>query len=86
MCTGWWGPSGLVQAWFGRYKAFLTNEAMTYEASDSSTVALMQIMDSPTGGYRPLYSLEAANKYTAKAAALMQQRPDKDTLSTGWVR
>jgi hypothetical protein len=46
----------------------------------------MQIMDSPSGGYRSLYQAEAARKYTEKVRTIMEQRPDKQSVSTGWMR
>ena len=86
MCAGWWGASGQVQAWLGNYQAFLVNEAKSYEFNDGAIVLQMQIMDSPSGGYRSVYPLEAAYKYTEKVRSIMAMRPDKESISTGWLR
>ena len=86
MCAGWWGGSGQVHGWLGRYKTFLANEAKSYETNDATLVVQMQIMDSPSGGYRPIYLLEAAYKYADKARTIMAQRPDQESISTGWMR
>jgi len=86
MCAAWWGPGSQVQGWLGRYKTLLTTEATSYETNDATLVVQMQIMDSPSGGYRSLYQAEAARKYTEKVRTIMEQRPDKQSVSTGWMR
>lgn len=86
VCAGYWGPSGLVQAWLGRYKTLRVNEAKAYATNDDTVLLQMQIMESPSGGYRSVYALEAAQKYTAKVISIIEQRPDKDSVSTGWMR
>jgi hypothetical protein len=86
ICAGYWGPSGLVQAWLGRYKTLRISEAKSYATNDDTVLLQMQIMESPSGGYRSTYALEAAQKYTAKVISILEQRPDKESVSTGWMR
>ena len=86
VCAGYWGPSGLVQSWLGKYKALRVNEAKSYATNDDTVLMQMQLMESPSGGYRSTYALEAAQKYTAKVISILEQRPDKESVSTGWMR
>jgi len=85
MCASYWGASGSVHAWFSRYKAFLVNEAKSYDAADAAAVTQMQIMETPTGGYRSVSALDAARRYAEKARSVLALRPGKD-LTTGWTR
>jgi hypothetical protein len=86
VCAGYWGPGGLVQSWLGKYKALRVNEAKSYATNDDTILLQMQILESPSGGYRSTYALEAAQKYTAKVISILEQRPDKESVSTGWMR
>ena len=86
VCAGYWGPSGLVPAWLGKYKTLRVNEAKSYATNDDTVVMQMMILESPSGGYRSVYAIEAAQKYTAKVISIIEQRPDKESVSTGWMR
>jgi hypothetical protein len=84
VCANWWNASGPVHAWAGRYKTSLANEAKSYEAQDDAIVMQVQMMDSPSGGYRSLYQLEYTRRYAAKVRSVFYSRPDKG-LTNGWL-
>jgi len=85
ICGNWWGASGPVQGWLTKYRTFLAKEAQSYEANDGIILVQMQIMESPSGGYRSVYAMEAVRKYLEKARKVIEDRPDPG-LTTGWLR
>lgn len=78
VCASFFGPKGALTAWLASYKADVAkNMIAAGETADSTVVAQLAIMDTPTGGYRSTAGLEGVRDYLNKLREVYNLRRHK---------
>lgn len=83
VCASFFGPKGTLTAWLASYKdSVAKNMISAGETADSTIVAQLAIMDTPTGGYRSTAGLEGVRDYLGKLREVYSLRRHKKTPPT----
>ena len=83
VCASFFDPKGTLTAWLASYKDSVAKKMISAgETADSTIVAQLAIMDTPTGGYRSTAGLEGVRDYLGKLREVYSLRRHKKTLPT----